>query len=280
MSSGKGFTLIELLVVIAIIALLLSITMPSLHIAKQMAGAAICVSDQKQIMTAWFVYAGENDSKMPGPNTADPLKNWIGAPRRADGTAAPLSNFTAEEEQRGIALGLLYPYYENYKLVHCPSDKRFTKPPTSLTGSYQGDGAYRTYSFILHAGTTSYSGSWKNNGWVLKGPEEIFIKISQIKNPGSKFILVEENDNRGINMGSWVMDHRTPHTFVDPFAVFHNMRSTLGFADGHAEKINWKDDRTEAFSKRVSDGGHFWSDPEEHDNNEDLQWLFSHYPRK
>ena len=56
--------------------------------------------------------------------------------------------------------------------------------------------------------------------------------------------MVEENDPRGYNQGTWVMNLGDPPKFIDSFAVFHNMRSTLGFADGHAEKINWKDKKS------------------------------------
>lgn len=210
-------------------------------------------------MTAWQVYASENDSKGPGPNTYlyDPANmkyDWVeGA---TDTTVEQEIEGTGGDNQ-GIKGGALYPYYEEAKLVHCPSDNRFRNKPTHPSGS--GDGAYRTYSFA-------------------KGIPE----TTDIKNPSSKFILVEENDNRGINMNSWVMKRSPPNSIpglVDPFAVFHNMRSTLGFADGHAKKIVWKDNRTEEFSDRINNGGTTFSTTfAEEVDNKDFEWLNRHYP--
>ena len=60
-----GFTLIELLVVIAIIALLVSILMPSLHVAKELAKRSVCQSNQHQIAIALVMYANDSESHLP-----------------------------------------------------------------------------------------------------------------------------------------------------------------------------------------------------------------------
>ena len=56
---NKAFTLIELLVVIAIIALLLSIVMPGLNMAKRKAASAACLSNARQMSMAWYMYQEE-----------------------------------------------------------------------------------------------------------------------------------------------------------------------------------------------------------------------------
>ena len=60
-SVRRGFTLIELLVVIAIIAILVSILMPTLSKAKEMAKRVQCVTNQRQVILANQFYAGDNN---------------------------------------------------------------------------------------------------------------------------------------------------------------------------------------------------------------------------
>jgi prepilin-type N-terminal cleavage/methylation domain-containing protein/prepilin-type processing-associated H-X9-DG protein len=69
MNKQKGFTLIELLVVIAIIALLMSILMPALNRVKEQARRQSCSSRLRQQQLALTLYAGDNDGKLPLPNT-------------------------------------------------------------------------------------------------------------------------------------------------------------------------------------------------------------------
>lgn len=61
----RGFTLIELLVVIAIIALLVSILLPSLKKAKDLAKALVCMANVKNISTALFIYTEDYDGWAP-----------------------------------------------------------------------------------------------------------------------------------------------------------------------------------------------------------------------
>jgi prepilin-type N-terminal cleavage/methylation domain-containing protein/prepilin-type processing-associated H-X9-DG protein len=78
----RGFTLIELLVVIAIIAVLIGILLPALGAARQSSRATVCLSNQRQLVIGWTIYADENrDVMVPhrAPNlpggTANP-ENW------------------------------------------------------------------------------------------------------------------------------------------------------------------------------------------------------------
>jgi prepilin-type N-terminal cleavage/methylation domain-containing protein len=64
--NSKGFTLIELLVVIAIIALLSSVVLASLSVARSKGRDAKRISDLHQIQNAIELYRSDNNGSVPG----------------------------------------------------------------------------------------------------------------------------------------------------------------------------------------------------------------------
>ena len=81
----RGFTLIELLVVIAIIALLMSILMPSLNLAKKQARSAGCKMNLHHWALIWDMYCDDNNGYFPEPtNLGWKRGTWIIALRAAN----------------------------------------------------------------------------------------------------------------------------------------------------------------------------------------------------
>jgi prepilin-type N-terminal cleavage/methylation domain-containing protein len=72
----KGFTLIELLVVVAIISLLVSILLPSLSRAKELARSAVCMTHMRQQGLALQLYTVECNGYYPG-NHGNQASSWI-----------------------------------------------------------------------------------------------------------------------------------------------------------------------------------------------------------
>ena len=73
-----GFTLVELLVVIAVIALLMSLLLPGLRKAKEVAGIAVCATNLDQMHTALHVgLIGRENGRLPstrwGETVGSPL---------------------------------------------------------------------------------------------------------------------------------------------------------------------------------------------------------------
>lgn len=69
--SSGGFTLIELLVVVAIITLLISILLPSLQNARELARQSLCASNLRQIGIACTMYTSDNNGAGVPINQSD-----------------------------------------------------------------------------------------------------------------------------------------------------------------------------------------------------------------
>jgi prepilin-type N-terminal cleavage/methylation domain-containing protein/prepilin-type processing-associated H-X9-DG protein len=74
----QAFTLIELLVVISIIALLIALLLPALKSARDSARTAVCMSQQRQMVTAQHAYAGDYRGTFRPPFWSSP-REWYRA---------------------------------------------------------------------------------------------------------------------------------------------------------------------------------------------------------
>lgn len=231
MRRQNGFTLIELLVVIAIIALLLSIIIPSLRVAKQYATGVVCVSNIRSLSTAWFMYAQENDERLVGANntSADaPRYDWTEYPQDENGDYRD----SVEDRYRGIRAGQLFAYTEDVEVYHCVGDRRMFDV---------GNGAYLSYAIQGYM-----NGGLPEDGITSPGtpdPKYNIKKYTEISIPSNKVVFVEEAQI-GYNHGNWALQIFDGKHWHDRLAIWHNEKSTLGFADGHAELHRWVDDST------------------------------------
>jgi prepilin-type N-terminal cleavage/methylation domain-containing protein/prepilin-type processing-associated H-X9-DG protein len=222
-TAARGFTLVELLVVIGIIALLISILLPALGRAREQGNQIKCLSNLRQLGTAFVMYT--NDNKGRYPFHAD-----IGGTQREDWIYWQASRKLSES---AIALHL---GASNPEVFRCPSDDTDNRPRV-LTEPYH-------YSYTF------------NYLFSSNGP--IKPKYAAVRNSTTKIILVEESE-LSADDGNW---HPTlVGTNVENFlAVRHGRRpakdgvgfdddrlGNVAFADGHGAYITRRDSRDPSF---------------------------------
>ena len=130
---SRRITLIELLVVIAIIAILAAMLLPALAKAKQRAQSTQCMSNSRQIMLGWRMYADDNQDLLP-PNDLDANNLW----KTAYFTMSAAQKYTAMnwvagtmEQPLDAAMDselvdpvgtALAPYVKSRAVYRCPAD--------------------------------------------------------------------------------------------------------------------------------------------------------------
>lgn len=218
---SRAFTLIELLVVIAVIAVLMAILLPSLQLARDQAQRVHCVNNLKTLTLGWLMYKDEFDGKIVPGHTGVRSDTEVGWSNQLQWVDQPSDlNASWEIKKDAIRRGLLFKYVgEEVDIYRCPADRRRESSALPV--------AFRTFSIAGGANGESWASYYRATLYT------------QIKQPATKYVFVEEMDTRGCNIGSWQMNPRDKR-WTDPVAMWHNKKSTLAFADGHAEMHTWQ----------------------------------------
>lgn len=157
MAGKRAFTLIELLVVIAILATLAALLFPVFDRAREKARQSRCLSNLRQLGTAFALYRADYNGRNPGmgdgvycPGTFNPrfYPSWIGGVySTAEGHWVPCywvidppldpdAPVGERWRQTGVKQGALYPYVRNAAVYICPTDRRGQEKGLSYSLNY------------------------------------------------------------------------------------------------------------------------------------------------
>jgi prepilin-type N-terminal cleavage/methylation domain-containing protein len=259
MNRKKAFTLVELLVVIGIIAILIAILLPAMQKAREQAKQTTCMSNMRQIVQGWLLYAHDNKGGIVFSETDDRTKTVPpGSPSQDLGKLGWVidtesdPNFNTEAAVRAGALWKYCPAAGTYR---CPSSTEKL--------------IWRSYSIPTHLnGSMAFVDAAYRNSPQLDPKKPIIQKIGQMKKR-AKLILIEEYaagagpDVQKANLGSFLIVKIDP-AWGDIPAFFHGRgkATNLAFSDTHVEYRLWGDPRTFKATRGITNN-----------NNKDLQQL-------
>jgi prepilin-type processing-associated H-X9-DG protein len=171
-----AFTLVELLVATGIIAMLGAMLLPALAKAKEKAQHASCITNQKQLMMAHLMYAGDNNGCLALPNfnmATDPASvtpGWLYMPNQYQIGSLFIG------PQRGAYWPYLYHGPEvpvigtnipsSWRVFICPLDKR--DGPCWMR-------SIRFTSYIMNAAVASYGRIKTSHKLAQFKPDDILL---------------------------------------------------------------------------------------------------------
>lgn len=229
---SSAFTLVELLAVIAIIGVLASLLLSSLVAARQKAQGVLCMSNVRQLVQAWWLYADDNDERLPG------APGWVSGRLNFNPGNPDNTNVSFLIHPRFATLA---PYTVAAGIYKCPADQ------SSVIIRGRRHPRVRSVAMNAFLGDDELPPDFYRP-WVGSPPFRRFPRRTDLTDPGPSrtWTFVDEHPD-SINDGGMCVKCdavRSAAIFVDYPSSQHNGACGFAFADGHAEIKRWLDPRT------------------------------------
>ena len=213
----KRFTLIELLVVIAIIAILASMLLPALNQARERARSIDCVSRKKQAMLAMSLYANDNKHMMVACAGGRPFSMILTA-----------ENSSWQSRKWDNA-------YTSWGSVVCTSlnhPKKFNQ-----SWSLSGKGIEFAGTIGINSPSDGRIQGWfcvrSGSNWMQASNGDIAYVENKLQNP-SDFLMLGDS-GQSTQAIPWNVFGVGPDSGVARLVAIHGGKTTVAYADGHAE---------------------------------------------
>ncbi len=190
-----AFTLVELLVVIGIIALLIGILLPTLGRARERARQTQCLSNMKQVSTAFFMYCTDNRGWFPADALfiATQKHDYVLWQKLANLDDSVLGKYLGKivyQPGPNFFGGVEQPKSFNRAVMRCPSDDLFRK---RINAGQPFNFSYAMNWYCSGAGPLA-PGAVSPDG-NMTDPSQWAPRITQVKNSSDKVLLLEEDSS-------------------------------------------------------------------------------------